>query len=67
VLNVGETTIVQDAWQRGQQLEIHGWIYGLKDGLIRDLDISISGDHGLENLRDRFLFNEKLIDARHAS
>jgi carbonic anhydrase len=67
VLNVGETTIVQDAWTRGQSIEIHGWIYGLKDGLIRDLDISISGVEGLQNLRDKFLFNEKLVDARTAS
>lgn len=67
VLNVGETTIVQDAWRRGQHLHIHGWIYGLTDGIIRDLDISISGDDDLESLRDRFLFNEKLADARHAS
>ena len=59
VLNVGETTIVQDAWNRGQAIEIHGWIYGLKDGLIRDLDISINNAGGLESLRDRFLSNEK--------
>ena len=41
VLNVGRTTIVQSAWQRGQELVIHGWIYGLEDGLLRDLDVSI--------------------------
>lgn len=35
--NVCRTTIVQDAWARGQVLAVHGWIYGLKDGLIRDL------------------------------
>ena len=59
VINVGETTIVQDAWERGQEVAIHGWIYGLKDGLIRDLEISI--DHGpdLEALRTEFLFNDK--------
>src|SRR2546423_3688869 len=67
VLNVGETTIVQDAWSRGQTIEIHGWIYGLKDGLIRDLDISISGAAGLENLRDRFLSNEKRRSTGSAS
>lgn len=67
VLNVGETTIVQDAWSRGQDLAIHGWIYGLKDGLIRDLDITIGSADGLKTLRDRFLFNEKLVDARRAS
>ncbi|MES2697123.1 MAG: carbonate dehydratase [Verrucomicrobiota bacterium] len=37
VANVCQTTIIQDAWARGQDLTIHGWIYGLKDGLIRDL------------------------------
>lgn len=40
-LNVGRTTIVQSAWQRGQELVVHGWIYGLQDGLLRDLGISI--------------------------
>jgi carbonic anhydrase len=40
VLNVGRTTIVQQAWERGQSLAVHGWIYSLKDGLIRDLRVS---------------------------
>lgn len=47
VLNVGRTTIVQSAWQRGQELVIHGWIYGLEDGLLRDLGISIDNSDGL--------------------
>jgi carbonic anhydrase len=37
VRHVCETTIVQDAWRRGQPLAVHGWIYGLTDGLLRDL------------------------------
>ena len=37
VANVGQTTIVQDAWSRGQELAVHGWVYGLDDGLVRDL------------------------------
>ena len=41
VLNVSKTTIVQNAWNRGQELAIHGWIYGISDGLLRDLNISI--------------------------
>ncbi|HXC71263.1 MAG TPA: carbonate dehydratase [Pyrinomonadaceae bacterium] len=41
VLSVGRTTIVQSAWERGQELGVHGWIYGLEDGLLRDLDVSI--------------------------
>jgi carbonic anhydrase len=39
--NVGRTTIVQSAWQRGQELVVHGWIYGLQDGLLRDLGVSM--------------------------
>ena len=43
VQNVARTTIVQDAWRRGHAVQLHGWIYGLKDGLISDLGIQISG------------------------
>ena len=42
VRNVCHTTIVQNAWKRNQQLSVHGWIYGLKDGLIRDLGLNLS-------------------------
>lgn len=41
VFNASRTSIVQNAWQRGQELVVHGWIYGLEDGLLRDLEISI--------------------------
>ena len=47
VLNVARTTIVQSAWERGQDLVIHGWIYGLQDGLLRDLGVSIDNADGL--------------------
>ena len=40
VANVCRTSIVQDAWSRGQPLAVHGWIYGLQDGLLRDLDVT---------------------------
>ena len=43
VLNVCQTFIVRDAWRRGQELTVHGWIYGLHDGLLRDLNICITG------------------------
>jgi carbonic anhydrase len=42
VLNVSQTTVLREAWERGQNVSIHGWCYGLKDGLIRDLGVSIS-------------------------
>ena len=41
VRNIARTTIVQDAWRRGHQVQLHGWIYGLKDGLIIDLGIAV--------------------------
>ena len=40
VINVSQTTIVRDAWARGQSLEVHGWIYDLLDGLLHDLEVS---------------------------
>ena len=43
VLNVSRTTIVQSAWSRGQELAVHGWIYGIGDGLLRDLNICLTG------------------------
>jgi carbonic anhydrase len=42
VANVCQTTIIQDAWERGQDLSVHGWIYGIRDGLLRDLGYSAS-------------------------
>jgi carbonic anhydrase len=44
VVNVCQTTIVSDAWARGQQLAVHGWIYGLRDGLLRDLDVTVTAE-----------------------
>ncbi len=42
VYNLSHTSIVQDAWARGQKLAIHGWVYGLKDGKVNDLDVTIN-------------------------
>ncbi|MFV2056111.1 MAG: carbonate dehydratase [Thiohalomonadales bacterium] len=42
VVNVSNTTIVQDAWERGQKLAVHGWIYSINDGVIRDLNITVA-------------------------
>lgn len=43
VRDVAATTIIRDAWAAGQELAIHGWIYGLVDGLVRDLDVTVTG------------------------
>lgn len=40
VINVSQTTVVRDAWARGQSLQVHGWIYALRDGLLHDLEVS---------------------------
>jgi carbonic anhydrase len=50
VANVCHTTIVQGAWRRGQTLSVHGFIYGLQNGLLRDLNITISGADELPTL-----------------
>jgi len=63
VLNVAETTIVQDAWERGQQLRVHGWIYDLKDGIITDLDVHLENRVGTNSLRKRFLYKANQTDA----
>src|SRR5262249_27427942 len=42
VINVSRTTIVRDAWSRQQALTIHGWIYAVSNGLLRDLGVSIA-------------------------
>jgi carbonic anhydrase len=41
VMNVAQSTVVQDAWARGQDLTLHGWIYGLRDGLLQDLRMTV--------------------------
>jgi carbonic anhydrase len=53
--NVCRTTIVQDAWRRGQALQVHGWIYRLQNGLIRDLGMSVSRDAMLDDVLERAL------------
>ncbi|HMZ86240.1 MAG TPA: carbonate dehydratase [Giesbergeria sp.] len=50
VMNVAQTTVIQDAWAREQRVQLHGWCYGLKDGLIHNLHISLNGNQGMESL-----------------
>lgn len=45
VSNVCQTSIVRDAWERGQELAVHGWVYGLEDGLLHDLNIAVTAAH----------------------
>jgi carbonic anhydrase len=53
--NVCRTTIVQDAWRRGQPLQVNGWIYRLQNGLIHDLGLSVGRDAMLDDALERAL------------
>ena len=57
VINTCETTIVQDAWNRGQALAIHGFIYDIADGILRDLGVTVERPFDRKELRTRFLSN----------
>jgi carbonic anhydrase len=46
-LNVCQTTVVQDAWARGQRVVVHGWVYGLHNGLLQDLTMTVDGIDGV--------------------
>jgi len=48
VRHVCETTIVRDAWDRRQELSVHGWVYGLHDGLLRDLGVTVTAQHEVD-------------------
>jgi len=53
VINVGNTTIIHDAWKRGQPVAIHGWMFDIADGLLRDLKASITSAKELKTLQDQ--------------
>ena len=51
VRNVASDVFVQDAWARGQPVAVHGWVYSLADGLVTDLEVTVSAPDHLERLR----------------
>ncbi len=53
VLNVCRTTVVQDAWERGQELSVHGWVYALEDGLLRDLGLCVTCPEDLTGTEEK--------------
>jgi len=58
VQNIAHTTVIQNAWARGQNLHIHGWVYELKTGLLRDLNCLVSG---LDQVDKVYLTKQSLI------
>src|SRR5215475_7778413 len=57
VFHVTETTIVQNAWARQQPLSIHGWIYAISDGLLRDLEVCVTGPDETSRLYETAINN----------
>jgi carbonic anhydrase len=52
VVNVSQTTVVRDAWARGQTVSVHGWIYDVRDGLLRDLGMTVTQESEIEAFSD---------------
>jgi carbonic anhydrase len=50
VVNIAQTTVMLDAWGRGQKVTLHGWCYGLKDGLINNLQMTVDSTEGLDSI-----------------
>ncbi len=63
-LNVCRTTIVQDAWNRGQELVVHGWFYGLSNGLLEDLTMTVGAAEAMKPAYERAL---EAVHARYPS
>ena len=51
VVNVSQTTVVRDAWARGQELSVHGWVYDIRDGLLRDFGVCITAPDEVPAIR----------------
>ena len=50
VLDLGKTSIVQAAWERGQEVHVHGWVYAIHDGMIRDLKVTLKDNETLSDV-----------------
>jgi carbonic anhydrase len=61
---MSQTTIVQGAWERGQPLALHGWVYGIHDGLLHDLDMCASSMAEVEMLFQRAVARGPGVRAR---
>jgi len=59
VVNVSQTTVVRDAWERGQTLAVHGWVYDIRDGLMQDLGFGVAGIDELAGCLDAALASGK--------
>ena len=58
-----QTTVVRDAWDRAQNLTVHGWVYSLENGLVKDLGMELTGDMNVTECYARALHNLEHPDA----
>jgi carbonic anhydrase len=61
VVNVAQSTVLQDAWAGGQEVTLHGWVYGVHDGLVQDLHMNVTGNDGLDLLYREAVSGVRLI------
>ena len=61
VVNVAQSTVLQDAWGRGQDVTLHGWVYGLHDGLLQDLHMNVNSNEALESLYGEAISGVRLV------
>jgi carbonic anhydrase len=61
VVNVAQSTVLQDAWAKQQDITLHGWVYGVHDGLIHDLHMSVGGNDHMEALYAQALSGVRLM------
>jgi carbonic anhydrase len=61
VVNVAQSTVLQDAWAGGQDVTLHGWVYGVHDGLVQDLHMNVAGNEGLDTLYREAVSGVRLI------
>jgi carbonic anhydrase len=61
VVNVAQSTVLQDAWAGGQEVTLHGWVYGVHDGLVQDLHMNVAGNEGLDTLYREAVSGVRLI------
>ena len=67
VYNLAKTSIVQGAWKNGQDLMLHGWVYGLNSGFVTDLNVNISSNDELDEvyqLNCKSINNKKIASKR---
>ena len=61
VVNVAQSTVMQDAWSRGQQVTLHAWVYGVHDGLLQDLHMTLAGTDDMEQFYAQALTGVRLL------